>query len=272
MKVAVIGCGTIANAAHIPSYMNNNKVEIKYFCDIRLERAEKAVEKYGCGVAIKDYKEVLADPEVIAVSVCTPNNVHSQISIDALKAGKHVLCEKPATITPEQLRHVLKSAKDANKLFMEAMTIGLNPMYQAIKKLIAEDVIGEITHVESSMGAMSSKAHKHTPELAGGCIYDIGIYNLFFQYDLLGPVVRMQTQKRMHRTWDVVGTVQLISEHANGGESYAFMTMDALSTGRAAIIGTKGTIELAKGWTMGSSYTITTADGRHETVEYTPTR
>ena len=87
MKVAVIGCGTIANAAHIPSYMNNPEAEIKYFCDIIPERAEAAVEKYGCGTAITDYHIALNDPEIEAVSVCTPNNMHPTISIDAMRAG-----------------------------------------------------------------------------------------------------------------------------------------------------------------------------------------
>ena len=96
MKIAIIGCGTIANAYHIPSYLKNEKAEIKYFCDIIPERAQNAVEKYGCGIAVTDYKEVLADSEVEAISVCTPNHMHSIISIDALKAGKNVLCEKPA--------------------------------------------------------------------------------------------------------------------------------------------------------------------------------
>jgi len=85
MKVAVIGCGTIANSAHIPSYMANEKAEIKYFCDIIPERAEKAVETYKCGKAVTDYREVLADEEVTAISVCTPNKVHSEIAIAALK-------------------------------------------------------------------------------------------------------------------------------------------------------------------------------------------
>ena len=96
MKVAVIGCGTIANSAHIPAYMANKDAEIKYFCDIIKERAEKAVEKYGCGIAVVDYHDVLNDPEIQAVSVCTPNNVHAEIAIAALEAGKNVLCEKPA--------------------------------------------------------------------------------------------------------------------------------------------------------------------------------
>ena len=92
MKVAVIGCGTIANSAHIPSYMNNKDAEIVYFCDILPDRAEAAAKEYACGKAVGNYEEVLADPEVEAVSICTPNNVHASITIDALRAGKHVLC------------------------------------------------------------------------------------------------------------------------------------------------------------------------------------
>ena len=83
VNVAVIGCGTIANAAHIPSYLKNDKAEIKYFCDILLHKAEACVEKYGCGIAITDYREALADPEVQAVSVCTPNYAHPEIAIAA---------------------------------------------------------------------------------------------------------------------------------------------------------------------------------------------
>ena len=69
VTVGIIGCGTIANGAHIPAYMKNEDVEIKYFCDIIPERAKEAVEKYGCGIAVEDYHDVLTDPEVEAVSV-----------------------------------------------------------------------------------------------------------------------------------------------------------------------------------------------------------
>ena len=116
MKVAVIGCGTIANAAHIPSYMNNPEAEIKYFCDIIPERAEAAVEKYGCGTAVVDYHDVLADPEIEAVSVCTPNNVHPTITIDALRAGKNVLCEKPAARTYKEALEMQKVQHETGKV------------------------------------------------------------------------------------------------------------------------------------------------------------
>ena len=66
VMVGIIGCGTIANSAHIPAYLKNEDVEIKYFCDIIPERAKAAVEKYGCGIAVEDYHRVLEDPEVEA--------------------------------------------------------------------------------------------------------------------------------------------------------------------------------------------------------------
>ena len=114
IKVAVIGCGTIANSAHIPSYLANGQVEIKYFCDIIPERAQAAVEKYGCGIAVQDYRDILDDEEVTAVSVCTPNNVHADISIDFMRAGKHVLCETAARTYEEALKCKRSSMRREN--------------------------------------------------------------------------------------------------------------------------------------------------------------
>ena len=109
IKVAVIGCGTIANSAHIPSYLKCEEAEIKYFCDIIPERATAAVEKYGCGIAITDYHDALNDPEVTAISVCTPNYAHKEISVAALAAGKSVLCEKPAARTLAEAEEMLEA-------------------------------------------------------------------------------------------------------------------------------------------------------------------
>ena len=100
-KVAVIGCGTIANSAHLPSYSRNPRAELAYVCDIIPERAEKALKEYGAGKAVTDYHEILADPTVTAVSLCVPNYLHATMAIDCLNAGKHVLCEKPAAVSYE---------------------------------------------------------------------------------------------------------------------------------------------------------------------------
>ncbi|MDD4565885.1 MAG: Gfo/Idh/MocA family oxidoreductase [Eubacteriales bacterium] len=98
LQVAVIGCGTIANVAHIPAYTKNKDAHLAYFCDIIPERADKAAKEYG-GTAVYNYRELLDKKDLDAVSVCTPNNLHAPIAIDFLRAGKDVLCEKPAART-----------------------------------------------------------------------------------------------------------------------------------------------------------------------------
>ncbi len=147
MKVAVIGCGAIANSAHIPSYMANPKTEIKYFCDIDLPKAQKAVEQYGCGIAVADYREVLADGEVVAVSVCTPNKAHSEISIAAMKAGKHILCEKPAARVYREALEMQKVQHETGKILNIGVVNRFNTNVNKLKELISQGELGEIYQV-----------------------------------------------------------------------------------------------------------------------------
>ena len=100
--VAVIGCGRIANNAHLPAFEKMGNVRVKYACDTIEEKAIAVKEKYDfVENAITDYRVALDDNEVEAVFVLTPNFMHYEITMAALKAGKHVMCEKPITINYE---------------------------------------------------------------------------------------------------------------------------------------------------------------------------
>ena len=183
MKIAIIGCGTIANAAHIPSYLNTPKTEIKYFCDIIPERAQKAVEDYGCGIAVTDYMDVLADPEVTAISVCAPNNVHAMISIKAMEAGKHVLCEKPAARTYAEALEMQKVQHKTGKTLNIGVVNRFNDSVNLIKKYIDDGKLGEVYRVYASF-----RAHRSIPGLGGafttraiaggGALIDWGVHYL----------------------------------------------------------------------------------------------
>ncbi|TJY44541.1 Gfo/Idh/MocA family oxidoreductase [Cohnella pontilimi] len=183
IKVAVIGCGTIANTAHIPAYMKNPNAEIKYFCDIQLDRAEKAVKEYGCGTAIEDYRKILEDPEIEAISVCTPNNVHSTITIDCLRAGKNVLCEKPAARTYEEALEMQKVQHETGKVLNIGVVNRFNTGVNIIKKMIEDGELGEVYHVYVSFrsqrsipglgGAFTTKAIA-----GGGALIDWGVHFL----------------------------------------------------------------------------------------------
>ena len=183
MKVAVIGCGTIANAAHIPAYVKNPDAEIKYFCDIIQERAEDAVKKYGCGIAVTDYHDVLKDPEVEAVSVCTPNNMHPVIAIDAMRAGKHVLCEKPAARTWPEVQEMLNVQRETGMTLNIGVVNRFNDSVRKIKQYIDAGKLGDVFHVY-----VSFRAHRSIPGLGGafttkaiaggGALIDWGVHYL----------------------------------------------------------------------------------------------
>ena len=183
MKVAIIGCGTIANSAHIPSYLNNPDVEIKYFCDIIPERAEKAVEDYNCGTAVTDYREVLADAEVTAISICTPNDIHATIAIDAMRAGLHVLCEKPAARTYTEALEMQKVQHETDMTLNIGVVNRFNDSVNKIKQYIDSGKLGDVYRVYASF-----RAHRSIPGLGGafttkaiaggGVLIDWGVHYL----------------------------------------------------------------------------------------------
>ena len=99
VKVGIMGCGKIAQVRHIPEYLDNPNAKLTGLYDLNLQRAKELAEKYDCK-SYESVEEMLADPEIDAVSVCVANHVHAEITIAALKAGKHVLCEKPMATSP----------------------------------------------------------------------------------------------------------------------------------------------------------------------------
>lgn len=122
IKVGIIGCGGIANGKHMPSLKQLPDVQMVAFCDIIEAKAKKAAAAYGAEGAkvYTDYRQLLADPEIEAVHVCTPNRSHSFITVDALEAGKHVICEKPMAINSVEAKKMVDAAKRTGKI----LTIG----------------------------------------------------------------------------------------------------------------------------------------------------
>jgi predicted dehydrogenase len=151
VRIGVIGCGGIANGKHLPAHKHNPDSEMVAFCDIIVERAEKAAKEYGIPGAkvYRDYKELLKDKTIDAVLVLTPNISHSFISVDAMKAGKHVMCEKPMAINSKEAQKMLDAAKKYKKL----LTIGYQSRYtpQAIflKKECEKGTFGDIYYAKA---------------------------------------------------------------------------------------------------------------------------
>ena len=147
LRIGIVGCGGIANGKHLPALKNeSDRVEMVAFCDLIPERAEQAAKEYGTPDAktCTDYHELIADKSIDVVHVCTPNRSHCEISVAALEAGKHVMCEKPMAKTAADARKMLEAAKKSGK----KLTIGYQSRFtkeaQVIKKAVDRGDLGEI--------------------------------------------------------------------------------------------------------------------------------
>jgi predicted dehydrogenase len=146
LKVGIIGCGFIANGKHLPSMARLEDVEVVAFCDLIIERAQASAKKYGAPDALVclDYQDVLARPDIDVVHVCTPNNSHAEITVAALQAGKHVMCEKPMAKTAAEARAMLEAARATGK----KLTIGYQNRFREdslfMKSLCESGDLGEI--------------------------------------------------------------------------------------------------------------------------------
>ena len=190
--IAVIGCGRIADAAHFPAFEKIDGVRIKYACDLILEKAEAAKAKYTkIEQCITDYKVALADPEIEAVYVLTPNYAHYTVTMDAIKAGKHVFCEKPITVNYDLSCEMAEAANKAGKLLNIGVCNRYHKSVEMLEEMNRQGKFGNIYHVYCSFrshrsipglgGSFTTKA-----ESGGGVLIDWGVHYLDLILYILG--------------------------------------------------------------------------------------
>ena len=190
--IAVIGCGRIANNAHFPALSELSDVRIKYACDLIIEKAQAAKEKFPkIENVITDYKVALADPEVDSVFVLTPNYAHYTVTMDALRAGKNVMCEKPITVNYALSCEMAEEAEKQGKMLNIGVCNRYHKSVEMLHDLVSEGKFGKIYHVYCSFrcfrsipglgGAFTTKSQS-----GGGVLIDWGVHFLDLILYILG--------------------------------------------------------------------------------------
>ena len=184
-RIGIIGCGKIAQVRHIPEYAENPYAELAGFYDLNTQRAAELAAQYG-GKAYESAEAMLADPAIDAVSVCVANHAHAPITIAALKAGKHVLCEKPMATTLEECEEMVKTAHEAGKFLMIGHNQRLAKAHAVAKELIDQGMIGRIITFRTTFGHGGPKTWSVDPgkntwffdknKAAMGAMADLGIH------------------------------------------------------------------------------------------------
>ncbi len=190
IKVGVIGTGGISGV-HLGGYSRNPNVEIYALCDINEKNLAKRAEEYKVSRTFTDYREMLALKELDAVSVCTWNSAHAECAIAALRAGKHVLCEKPMALNTAQAQEMEKAAKENDKLLMIGFVRRFGNDCAVLKDFIDSGSFGEIYYAKAQYlrrkgcpgGWFGDKSRS-----GGGPLIDLGVHVIdLCRYLMGGP-------------------------------------------------------------------------------------
>lgn len=261
--IGIIGCGKIAQVRHIPEYAEHKDAKLLGYYDINLARARELAEKFG-GTAYETVDALLADPQIDAVSVCAANFAHAQITIKALRAGKHVLCEKPMAVTLAECEEMVAEAKKAGKFLMIGHNQRLAKAHAVAKELIDSGLIGEIVTFRTTFGHGGPETWSIDPgknvwffdksKAAMGAMADLGIHKTdLIQFLTSQRVVRTTARVTTLDKKDASGALIGVDDNAiciyemSGG---AFGTMTASWTHYGAednstvLYGTKGIMRI----------------------------
>lgn len=196
--IAVIGCGRIADGAHFPAFAQMDNVRVKYACDILPEKAEKMKEKYPfIENVIADASIAFADSEVEAVYILTPNYAHYTLTMEALRAGKHVFCEKPITVNYALSCEMAQEAEKQGKILNIGVCNRYNKSVEMLEQLNREGRFGNIYHVYCSFRSFRSipglgGAFTTKEQSGGGVLIDWGVHFLDLILYILGGATLKQ--------------------------------------------------------------------------------
>jgi predicted dehydrogenase len=184
LRVGVIGCGAIAEHLHVPNYVCSPDADLVALSDAAKSKALHLADKYAPQAQVyADYKEMLKKAELDAVSVCLPNFLHAPVTIDALRAGCHVMVEKPMATSLAEARKMVETAKKMKRLLMVDQTQRLYPAHVKAKEVLDSGIMGKVLHVYAMFGHSGPENWSPTgkwffkkKEARFGAMADLGVH------------------------------------------------------------------------------------------------
>ena len=284
IKIGILGCGKIAQVRHIPEYAANPDCQLVGFYNPTKSRAEDMAAKYG-GLAYDTAEELLANPEIDAVSICAANYAHAELSIQALNAGKHVLCEKPMATTLADCEAMVECAKKNGKFLMIGHNQRLAKAHMEAKRLIDEGLIGDIITFRTSFGHGGPETWSISPgknvwffdkkKAAMGVMADLGVHKTDLIQYLTGQRVvrttaRLVTLDKRGEDGELIGVddnAVCIYEMSGGafGTMTASWTYYAAEDNSTVLYGTRGEMRIYDD--PAHSIVVKLADGTVQTYD-----
>ena len=269
IKWGIIGAGNIAH--RFATSLEQVKGARLYAVARRtMEKAEAFRAEHPCDVSYDNYQTLLDDSEIDAVYIALPHQFHLEWVKKALRAGKAVLCEKPATLSLQEMEEITETVKETNIFFMEAMKSRFVPAYREIKERIEKGDIGEVLSVSTSLCRVFTEtdASYHFEPVQGGCLLDMGVYNISLIEDFMTSLVQVKAvdYEVNDNGVEVYVDAKLESNGVIGRVESAF---DRETETVAIITGTIGEIRIPN-FHRPASYTLTLADSNESQLHEVP--
>lgn len=241
-----LGAGRIATRALAPAVRSAHNAVLHTVGARDVERAAAL----GPVRAVRGYDAVLADPDVEAVYISLTNEAHRPWVEASLRAGKHVLCEKPLGLTGDEVRSMTKVAEETERLLVEALWYRWHPRNTAAERLVAEGAIGHVQHAAASFtfaGRPSATEYRLDPSRGGGALYDLGCYCLSAVAAAVGPRATTHVGSEFVMSGSGVDlTADVSLTFADGSAAHIHCSMDEPGSQLVEVLGTAGRITLPK--------------------------
>jgi predicted dehydrogenase len=234
----------------------------------RQHTADQFAQRHSIPSAHGSYAELFDDDDVDVIYIASPHSHHHEMTIAALDAGRHVLCEKAFAVNAGQARLMVDAARRNGRFLMEAMWTWFIPGIVELRRRIHNGAIGEVLVVESNFGipVEDPNGRHRRPDLTGGALLDLGIYPLALARYLLGEPTDVRALGRLSEQ-GVDALVGGVLSFASGALAVFHTTLDGLSTLDARVVGTEGTIAVEAPFWHTAGFTIRRNDAEPERVE-----
>jgi len=252
LRFGILGAARIAPRALVRPAREVAGVELRAVAARDGARARAFAAKHRIPVVHESYAALLADPELDAVYNPLPNGLHGVWTVRALRAGKHVLCEKPFTANAEEARAVAAVARETGRVAMEAFHWRHHPLAARLLEIAASGELGEIRHVEARLCAplLNPRDIRYRPDLAGGAAMDMGCYVLHFVRTLGGAEPRVTAARAKLLSPGVDRAMEIELEFPSGASGRAICSMLSrrLLDVSARVEGTRGRMRILNPW------------------------
>jgi predicted dehydrogenase len=249
----VLGCAQIAINRVIPGMRGADLTVLTAIASRSLAKAQESAARFGVSRAYGSYEDLLADPEIEAVYIPLPNGLHAEWSIKTMRAGKHVLCEKPISIDAAEARQI-QAVRDETGLFcLEAFAYRFNPVVAEAFRIARSGALGELRFIHTVstflMDPLDPANVRLRADIGGGALYDMGCYAVNAQRMIAGrePLTAWATMDWSERfDVDMAGTAML--DFGGGLRGTIQWGFNAPYGGPFSVVGLKGRLTGPYGW------------------------